>query len=65
MKCADGNLYIADFGMFYTIMRPIATAFNINLPSQEALGEGDIVTVKQAIPISKSNLTFWAYYKGD
>ena len=46
-------------------MRAIDTAFNINLPSQEALGEGDIVTVKQASPISKSDLTFWAYYKGD
>ena len=65
MKCADGNLYIANFGMFYTIMRVMDTAFNINLPSQEALGEGDIVTVKQASPISKSNLTFMAYYKGD
>ena len=65
MKCADGNLYIANFRTFYTTMRAIDTAFNINLPSQEALGEGDIVTVKQASPISKSNLTFWAYYKGD
>ena len=65
MKCADGNLYIANLGMFYTFMRAMDTAFNINLPSQEALGEGDIVTVKQASPISKSYLTFMAYYKGD
>lgn len=58
MKCADGKLYVVDFE------RPISELLNIklpNLPSHDAFGEGDVVTVIQTSSVE--NLSFDAYYK--
>lgn len=63
MKCADGNLYIVEF------VRRISELPNIrplNLPSHDAFGEGDIVSVIQANPMNHlyyGNQYFTAYYK--
>ena len=52
MKCADGNLYIANFEF---ASRPS--------PSHDAFGEGDVVTVGYSYIDEKNRLVFAAYYK--
>ena len=61
LKCADGELYLADFAL-YKFVLPARSA-NVNLPSNDAFGEGDIVTVMQATSVSKEYWTFLAYHK--
>ena len=52
MKCADGNLYIANFD-----------SFSRHSPSHDAFGEGDVVTVEYSYFEGKNRLEFAAYYK--
>ena len=62
MKCADSNLYIVDFDphMYLSLDNSI---LNLKRPSQDAFGEGDVVTVTQTSPTGIIGSTFTAYYK--
>ena len=53
MKCADGNLYLADFRGFYKLYP---------LPRSDAFGEGDVVTVGHNYSLDELP-AFAAYYK--
>ena len=52
MKCADGNLYLANF-----------LPSSHHRPSHDAFGEGDVVTVGYISINEKNRLEFYAYYK--
>ena len=58
MKCADGNLYIVNF---QRRISKLPNVLPVNLPSPDAFGEGDIVSVIQTSAVSDQ--TFRAYYK--
>ncbi len=66
MKCADGDLYIADFqsGQFMLesgfVLGIFVDPIHVNLPSLGAFGEGDIVSIIQTSPVD--NLSFPASY---
>lgn len=60
IKCADGNLYIADFAAF--MVYPLRSDIDVNLPSHDAFKEGDVITVTQTSPITYPS-KFAAYYK--
>ena len=62
MKCADGKLYLADFE-FNKFASMDKAARNVNLPSNDAFGEGDVVTVTQTSSVLGNTRTFAAYYK--
>ena len=62
MKCADGRLYLADFEFHKSFFRHKAVG-NVNLPSNDAFGEGDVVTVTQTLSVFENDRTFAAYYK--
>ena len=62
MKCADGKLYLADFDLNKFFFMDKA-AGNVNLPSNDAFGEGDVVTVTQTLSVFRNSRTFAAYYK--
>ena len=51
MKCADGNLYIANFST------------STHHPPSHAFGEGDVVTVGYSYTDNRNRLEFAAYYK--
>ena len=69
MKCADGNLYIVEFERHISKLPNIRP---VNLPSPDAFGEGDIVSVIQTAPLKDYSFKpypsfrpyyFRAYYK--
>ena len=68
MKCADGKLYMVHFELHKGILDG-AVGFsgdpvsNVNLPSHDAFGEGDVVTVTQTTPTRIVAPIFEAYYK--
>ena len=60
MKCADGNLYLADFDHQILVQSRVK---GLPPPSHEAFGEGDVVTVVQTGPMDKwEPLKFEAFY---
>ena len=59
MKCADGQLYMVEFGINKAMFKYI----NVNLPGSDAFGEGDIVTVRQTVKVDPDDSSFPAYYK--
>ena len=79
MKCADGKLYVVSFMLNNLIVPKImaneeslsvARKMNIrlgyehvNLPAQDAFGEGDVVTVTQTFSAIAGFQRFAAYYK--
>ena len=69
MKFSDGKLYIVDFGMnnfMYEGLRKrgLPTEIpSVNLPDQDAFGEGDVVTVTQTSSAYVSEPMFSGYYK--
>ena len=70
MKCADGNLYIADFRSHRVVEEnDFPDEKPRKFPSQDAFGEGDIITVMQTDSLSQGfrtqnlGLSFPAYYE--
>ena len=69
MKCADGNLYIADFRSHRVVEKYYPDEKPRKFPSQDAFGEGDIITVMQTGSIwpnlftRSPGLSFPAYYE--
>ena len=73
MKCADEKLYIADFYDYKSLLKLIVWSDypnanlltflgTVNLPSHDAFGVGDIVSVVQIEEVSDKS--FSCYYKG-
>lgn len=64
MKCADGNLYVVDFERYIS---KLPDKKPVNLPSPDAFGEGDIVSVIQASAMEDHSFrayrSFRAYYQ--
>lgn len=63
MKCADGVLYKVTFETSYRADKFGTERVNVNRPSQDAFGEGDIITVKQTDNVSTISDSFTAYYE--
>ena len=61
MKCADGNLYRVGFTTSYRAEKFGIKRTEVNRPSQQAFGEGDIITVKQIYNLFTDSFT--AYYE--
>ena len=76
MKCSDGNLYVASFDLHNFMAEYVSEKRyelqrieiqpghkHVNLPDQEAFGEGDVVTVTQTYNGQGVFPTFAAYYE--